>query len=330
MSHPVTRPLTSTVPDVSIVVPVYRSAPILPALVDETLQAMRGLELDSRFEIVFVNDASPDNSWDAIRQLSERHPFVTGVRLRKNVGQHNALMAGLRQARGELVVLMDDDLQHPPQAIGEMIAALSQGFDVCYTRYRNRQHALWKRLGSKFNDYIAGLLLNKPRNLYLSSFKAIRRPVVDEMVKYDGPYTYVDGLILGITGSITSVDINHRSRLEGTSNYTLRKLISLWMKMATSFSVGPLRLATYLGFLLSAASALMILFVVVSRLTHPDFAPGWASLMAAILLIGGIQTFCIGLIGEYLGRTYLKINGKPQYSVAEVTNHPNTMPHEPS
>ena len=150
------------------------------------------------------------------------------------------------------------------------------------------------------------------------------------MLKYDGPYTYVDGLILGITGSIISIDIDHRSRLEGSSNYTLRKLISLWLKMATSFSVSPLRLATYLGFMLSGASALMILFVVIARLTHPDFAPGWASLMAAILFIGGIQTFCIGLIGEYLGRTYLKINGKPQYCIAEITSHSSTTEHEPA
>ncbi|WP_084397496.1 glycosyltransferase family 2 protein [Hydrogenophaga pseudoflava] len=318
--------LTSGSPAVSIVVPVYRSAQILPTLVEETRQAMQSLGLENRFEIVFVNDASPDNSWETIRTIAAQHSFVRGLRLRKNVGQHNALMAGLRQSRGELVVLMDDDLQHPPQAIGAMIDALSKGFDVCYTRYRNRQHATWKRLGSRFNDAVASLLLDKPRNLYLSSFKAMRRPVVDEVIKYDGPFTYLDGLILGVTGSITSVDIEHRSRLEGASNYTVRKLISLWLKMATSFSVAPLRLATYLGFLLSGISVLMILFVVVSRLTHPDFAPGWASLMAAILLIGGIQTFCIGLIGEYLGRTYLKINGKPQYSIAEVTDQPVQAP----
>lgn len=324
------EPLSSPPPDVSIVVPVYRSAQILPSLIVEILRTMRQLGLEYRFEMVFVDDASPDDSWNAICKLSESHAFVTGIRLRKNVGQHNALMAGLRQAKGDILVLMDDDLQHPPDAIGSMISTLSQGFDVCYTRYRNRKHPWWKQLGSRFNDRVARALLNKPKDLYLSSFKAIRRPVATEMIKYDGPYTYVDGLILGITGAITSVDIDHRDRLEGHSNYTLRKLISLWMKMATSFSVGPLRLATYLGFLLAVASAVTILFVVGAKLSHPDFAPGWASLMAAILLIGGIQTFCIGLIGEYLGRTYLKINGKPQYSVAEVIRDSGRDASEPS
>lgn len=314
--------------EVSIVIPVYRSALILPTLVAEIHRAMQHLGLEQRFEVILVNDASPDDSWDTIRELSKTHASITGIRLRRNVGQHNALMAGLRQARGDVIVLMDDDLQHPPQAIGSMIAALSKGFDVCYTRYRNRKHPRWKQLGSQFNDRIARALLNKPKDLYLSSFKAIRRPVVMEMIKYEGPYTYVDGLILGVTGAITSVDIEHQNRLEGDSNYTLRKLISLWMKMATSFSVGPLRLATYLGFLLSVASAITILFVVGAKLTHPDFAPGWASLMAVILLIGGIQTFCIGLIGEYLGRTYLKINGKPQYSVAEMIQDANSSDHE--
>lgn len=306
-------------PKLSIVVPVYRSASILPALVEKIEQAMLKEALADRFELLLVNDASPDDSWEVIRSLTATHPFVFGINLRRNVGQHNAIMAGLNHARGKYVAVMDDDLQHPPDALGSMLQALKNGYDVCYTRYINRQHAWWKQAGSRFNDYIATLLLNKPKGLYLSSFKAMRHEIVEEVIKYDGPYTYIDGLILDVTASITSVNIIHQARHEGESNYNFRRLVSLWLKMATSFSILPLRIATFLGFALAASSVLLIVFVIVMRLLHPEFPPGWASLIASILFIGGIQTFCIGMVGEYLGRTYLKLNRKQQFIIASTT-----------
>jgi len=228
-------------------------------------------------------------------------------------------MAGLNFIRGEFVVIMDDDLQHPPQAINDMLRALGQNYDVCYTRYLNRQHVAWKKLGSQFNDFIATYLLNKPKGLYLSSFKAIRREVADEMVKYDGPYAYVDGLILDITRSITTIDVEHQARDEGEGNYNLRRSLSLWLKMATSFSVVPLRLATFLGFSMTALSAIFIIFLIIEKILHPDLPAGWTSLIATVLFIGGMQTFFIGLIGEYLGRAYLKLNRKPQYVIGSTT-----------
>jgi len=229
-------------------------------------------------------------------------------------------MAGLNNVAGKFVVIMDDDLQHPPEAIGDMLDALRSGFDVCYTRYLNRQHETWKKLGSSFNDKVATVLLDKPRGLYLSSFKAMRREVVDEIVKYDGPYAYVDGLILDVTRSITSIDIEHQERHEGQGNYNLRRSVSLWLKMATSFSILPLRLASLLGMGLAVLSLAMIAVVVVLKVRHPDIAVGWASIISVLLLIGGVQTMCIGMIGEYLGRSYLKLNRKPQFVVAEKTS----------
>ncbi|WP_213876525.1 glycosyltransferase family 2 protein [Pseudomonas sp. dw_358] len=303
----------------SIVVPVYRSASILPALVEKTQAALvkEGLERD--FELILVSDASPDNSWAVIQALASEHSFIRGINLRRNAGQHNAVMAGLNHVRGELIILMDDDLQHPPEAIGNMIKALQGGYDVCYTRYVNRQHTWWKKAGSRFNDRVATLLLDKPKGLYLSSFKALRREIVKEVIKYDGPYAYVDGLILDVTRSITTVDIVHQARHEGESNYNLRRLFSLWLKMATSFSIFPLRLATYLGFGLAALSLLMVVFVIVAKSLHPEFPPGWASLIAVVLFIGGVQTLCIGMVGEYLGRAYLKLNAKQQFIVGSTT-----------
>ena len=303
----------------SIVVPVYRSASILPVLVQQVQEVMVNEGLSDAFELILVNDAGPDNSWDVIRSLAETHKFIRGINLRKNAGQHNAIMAGFNHVRGRIVAVMDDDLQHPPSALIDIMRALEEGHDVCYTKYLNRQHAGWKQAGSRFNDYVATLLLGKPKGLYLSSFKAMRREIVDEIIKYDGPYTYIDGLILDITQSITSVDIVHQARHEGESNYNLRRLLSLWLKMATSFSILPLRFATYMGFALAALSLVMVVFVVVAKFLHPEYPPGWASLIAVILFIGGVQTLCIGMVGEYLGRTYLKLNRRQQFIIGSTT-----------
>ena len=303
----------------SIVVPVYRSAPILPQLVEQIHAEMCKEGLDGSFELLLINDASPDNRWQVICSLAATHPFIKGISLRRNFGQHNATMAGLNHANGEITVIMDDDLQHPPHAIGGMLRALAEGYDVCYTNYLNRQHAAWKKLGSRFNDWVTTHMLGKPKGLYLSSFKGLHKGIVQEVIRYDGPYAYIDGLILDVTRSITTIDIEHQERHEGEGNYNLRRSVSLWLKMATSFSVLPLRLATYAGFALAALSLVMIVFIVVQKLLHPEFPRGWASLIATILFIGGIQTLCIGMIGEYLGRTYLKLNHKPQFVVGATT-----------
>ena len=305
--------------DLSIVVPVYHSASILPKLVEQIYQEMSKEGLTERFELLLINDASPDNSWEVIQSLANKHPFIRGISLRRNFGQHNAIMAGLNHVNGKYIVLMDDDLQHPPNAIGDMLLALKNGYDVCYTKYLNRRHAAWKQFGSKFNNWVATHLLGKPKELYLSSFKAMSRDIADEIVKYDGPYAYVDGLILDVTRSITTIDIQHQSRHEGKGNYNLRRSLSLWLKMATSFSVLPLRLATYTGFILAALSSVMIVFVIFQKILNPELPAGWTSLIATILFIGGIQTLCIGMIGEYLGRTYLKLNYKPQFVVGATT-----------
>lgn len=272
------------------------------------------------YELILVNDASPDGSWARIRELAAAHVQVRGVCLRKNFGQHSATMAGLHFVRGQIVVILDDDLQHPPREITKLVAAIDSGYDVCYTRYQHRKHALWKRAGSWFNDRVATLFLKKPPGLYLSSFKGMRREVADEVVKYDGPYAYLDGLILEVTRSITAVDIEHQDRLEGEGNYNLRRSVSLWLKMTTGFSIFPLRIATVSGFTLAALSLVFIAIIIVNRLAHPEWPAGWASLIATILFVGGVQTFCVGMLGEYLGRAYLKINGKPQFVIRETTD----------
>ncbi|OGX03236.1 MAG: ribonuclease III [Omnitrophica bacterium RIFCSPLOWO2_12_FULL_50_11] len=304
----------------SIVVPVYRSESILPSLVGEVRAAMLEQGLQDDFELVLVNDASTDGSWMRIKQLAEEHKFIVAISLTKNFGQHNATMAGLNYARGDVVVIMDDDLQHSPSAISSLLDGLKSGADVCFVRYRNRQHASWKKLGSWFNDLVATILLGKPRGLYLSSFKALKHPIVEEIIKYDGPYAYIDGLILDVTRSIIAIDIEHEARFSGKGNYTLKKSISLWLKMATSFSILPLRIASVAGIVLATLSLVLIMIIVIQKFSHPEIPAGWASLAAAILFVGGAQFACIGLVGEYLGRAYLKLNRKPQFVVREITH----------
>lgn len=303
----------------SIVIPVYRSASILPRLVEEIEQACTNSDCIENFELIFVCDASPDNSWQIIEQLARDRSFVRGVCLRRNAGQHNATMAGLGLSQGANVVIMDDDLQHPPAEIPRLVEALQQGADVCYTRYRNRQHQAWKKLGSKFNDWVATILLSKPKDLYLSSFKALRREVVAEVTRYDGPFAYVDGLILDVTRNIVSIEIEHQTRHSGEGGYSLRGSISLWLKMATGFSVVPLRLASIIGMLIAFISFLTLIYVVITRIVNPSISVGWPSVISTILFLGGVQLVGIGIIGEYIGRTYLVVNRKPQYVIRATT-----------
>lgn len=310
--------MQNTLTSVSIVIPVYRSAPILPVLVEKISHIARSLEHAYQFELILVNDASPDNSWQVIASLTKQYPLLTGISLMKNAGQHNAIMAGLRYAQGDIIVTMDDDLQHPPEMIAQLLEAIQAGHDVCYTKYLDRKHVAWKQLGSWFNDKIATILLKKPAGIYLSSFRALHKRVRDEIIKYEGPFPYIDGLILEVTRNIATVPIKHQARYEGEGNYTLKRSISLWLKMATNFSILPLRIATLMGGIIAFLSMLMIIIIVVQKLLDPTISAGWTSLVTIILFMGGVQLCALGIIGEYIGRTYLNVNKKPQYAVRTI------------
>lgn len=320
----------ATALELSIVVPVYRSERILPELAAQVRAALLDDPVFSSYELILVNDCSPDGSWAVIERLSKEDLSVKGINLRKNAGQHNAVMAGLAHATGNIVIMMDDDLQHPPRYLPILASQIKNGLDVCYTRYRERKHALWKKAGSWLNDRAATWLLKKPKGVYLSSFKAIDRGVRNEVVRYEGPYPYVDGLILLSTNNIGTIDIDHQDRFEGQGNYNLTKSISLWLKMATSFSVLPLRFASLMGIFLSVASVIVAVAVLTLRLVDPSIAAGWTSLIATVLFVGGIQLLAIGAIGEYLGRAYLNLNRRPQFVIKSKTwdqqsTHGNTI-----
>ncbi|WP_188248906.1 glycosyltransferase family 2 protein [Stenotrophomonas maltophilia] len=307
-------------PEISVVIPVYGSASILPSLVQKLEQSLSAVAGPGGFEAVLVHDHGPDNSWEVLKALAADRPWLKGINLRRNAGQHNAVMAGFAHARGRYIITMDDDLQHDPNDIPRIVEALEAGADLVYVRFEARQHALWKRLGSRFNDWVASRLLNKPTGLYLSPFRGIRREVCQTALGYRGPFVYVDGLLLQSTSNFTSITARHHLRQDGKSGYSLRKSIALWMQMATSFSIVPLRFVSLAGIAASGAAFLFALIVVARKLMNPDLAVGWSSLIVAILFMGGLQLLALGAIGEYTGRILLNVNNRPQFVVGERCN----------
>jgi glycosyltransferase involved in cell wall biosynthesis len=314
--EPTTRPLQTTRPGLSIVVPVYRGA----ATVARLVEALSDLHPAGGLEVVLVNDGSPDNSGDICRELLKiaRIPLIY-VEHARNYGEHNAVMTGLRQASGDFVITMDDDLQNPPEEVIKLYDhARLGGWDVVYTRYAVKQHAGWRNLGSRFANAVADQLLDKPKGLYLSSFRCMSAMIVRAVTRYSGPYPYVDGLIMQVTQRIDSIEVLHLPRLEGRSNYTLVRLVRLWLNLATSFSLAPLRLAVYAGLALSVLGAIGAVATIGEALFMHDTPSGWASIMTALLLVSGVQSMILGVLGEYVGRTFLSANGKPQGTVRSV------------
>lgn len=299
----------------SIVIPVYNGAGCIADLVG----TLEDLSIEGGHEIVLVNDGSADNSLAVCQKLVEKARIpLTLVNLARNYGEHNAVMAGLRYASGAHVITMDDDLQNPPEEVQRLLAfAQRNGKQVVYTYYDNKRHAVWRNLASRFTNRVADFVLDKPRGLYLSSFRCMTAFVVREIIRYEGPFPYVDGLILQVTHDIDRLLVHHLPRATGSSNYTMRRLLRLWMNMFVNFSVMPLRISTLTGFALSALGAIGVAMAVGEALISSP-PPGWASLMAAVLLLSGVQLVILGIVGEYLGRLYLTVNRRPQSVVKEV------------
>ena len=306
-------------PGLSIVVPVYRGANTVGQLVAE----LSALKPEGGMEIILVNDGSPDNSGEVCQALlaTATVPLIY-IEHARNYGEHNAVMTGLRRARGAYVITMDDDLQNPPEEVVRLYDHARKGrWDVVYTRYASKKHALWRNIGSRFANAVADRLLDKPKGLYLSSFRCMARLVVQSVTRYTGPYPYVDGLIMEVTQRIDSIEVRHLPRAEGRSNYTLTRLVRLWLNLATSFSLAPLRMATFLGIGMATLGAIGAVATIVEALVVRGTPSGYASTMVVILLVGGVQSMILGVLGEYVGRTFLSANGKPQGTVRSIARN---------
>lgn len=309
---------------VSFVIPCYRSAQTIGKVVDEIDATMKSIN-GYNYEIVLVNDSSPDDTYDVIRSLCSRREDICGVNLARNFGQHAAIMAGFGYAHGDVVVCLDDDGQTPAEEVGKLLDKIEEGYDVVYAKYIHKQHSGFRNFGSKVNELMTRVMLGKPKELYLSSYFAARRFVVEEMRCYKNPYPYVIGLVLRTTKNIANVEVKHREREAGTSGYTIGKLLGLWFNGFTAFSIKPLRIATAMGCLTACAGFLYGIYTVVKKFVNPNVPIGFSAMMAALVFLGGMIMLMLGMIGEYIGRIYISLNNSPQYVIKECINADNNI-----
>lgn len=305
---------------ISFVIPCYASEGSV-ALVIEEIRTVVTQRPEWDYEIVAVNDCSPDGVMEVLRREAAEDPKVKVLDLARNGGRHCALMAGFHVTSGDYIVCIDDDLQCPTERVWDLLAPLESGaYDVSIAKYRKKKQSAFKNFGSRFHDHVSNWLLGKSKELKFSNFSAMRTFVRDEVTRYRNPYPYISGLMLRSTSRVVNVEMEERERTIGTGHYTLKKSFALWMNSFTAFSVKPLRISTACGCVCALLGLADVLYIVVHKLIDPAVPAGYSSLMAAILFIGGMILFMLGLIGEYVGRIYISLNNSPQFVVRETLN----------
>jgi len=300
---------------ISVVIPVYNAQHSIYELVSQIIKVLS----EHSPEIILVNDNSVDNSHQECIKIYNEFPHsINYIKLRKNVGEHNSVMAGLRYAKGDWILIMDDDFQNPPEEALKLVNYAKQNkYDVIYGNYIKKKHSFFRNLSSKINDLTAIYILKKPKNLYLSSFKCFNRSTLKEVVKYKGPNPYIDGLILSITSNIGSLDLKHSPRKIGKSNYSLIKLIKLYVNISTNFSTLPIHIFSLLGITISLLSAIYGFLIIIERFINPEIPSGYSSIIVSIFFFSGIQLIFLGLIGEYLGKVLKNVNQQAPYHIGE-------------
>ncbi len=302
---------------VSVVIPCYGSERTLEGVVSEVVAVMEGLT-EYAFEVILVCDGSPDRTCDVVKRLALEDPRVTGILLARNFGQHAAVLAGFHEAKGDIFLCLDDDGQTPPAEIPKLLTAIEGDADAVYACYGKKQHSMFRNFGSWMNDLMLRVMLRKPKKLHVTSFFAVKRYVAESMMAYDSAFPYLIGLVLRSAGKIVNVEVEHKAREQGSSGYSLKKLLSLWMNGFTAFSILPLRAATFIGSLFALGGFIYGIYTVIKKFINPNVPVGFSSLMASLVFIGGMLMLMLGIIGEYVGRMYLSMNRTPQYVVREV------------
>lgn len=314
---------------VSIVIGLYNSEKTIEAVLREIESAFSGNE-KYFYEVILVDDHSPDGVYELVRGLAAKDQRIRVVHLSKNAGQTNAVIEGYRYATGDFVVEMDDDLQMPAVEILNMLKALEEGdYDVIFARYQEQKENAFRRFGSKLNNKMTEIMMGKPKGIRVNSFFVMRKFIKDKIIQYSNNYPYMYGIIFAITNNVANVDVVHRERTNGKSNYTFKKLFSLWLNGFLNFSIKPLRLAIHIGILITIISFVVILILIIERMLGPTQAVGWTSLMVTMIFFSGIQLVFIGVLGEYIGRMYLSNSSLPRATVKETINcEENTMEEE--
>lgn len=305
---------------VSVCIPCYKSAKTLPVVVDAIRQEFAKRE-DCDYQIVLANDGSPDNTFGVILELCKEDKKITGVNLSRNFGQPSAKLAALKYAKGDVIVFMDDDGQHPAEGIFKLVDKLVEdNLDVVYANFGHKKHGFMKRLTSSMHNKLAEFMGSKPKGVKRSSFIAWSRTVVDAMLTYKSPFVSIGSFLMSVTTKYGNVPVEHKARLEGKSGYTFKKLMKMWLNIFISFSMMPLRIATYLGFVFSGVGFIGIIYLIIMKIVRPSRVAGYTSTMVTVLFMSGVIMLILGIMGEYLGRVYMTVSGMPQYNIREVVN----------
>jgi undecaprenyl-phosphate 4-deoxy-4-formamido-L-arabinose transferase len=320
-------------PSLSIVIPVYNSAASIQQLVDQLADVLP--TLTDTYEVILVEDDSRDTSWDVVRQLPDVYPWVRTVKLMRNFGQHNALLCGIRRAQYEVIVTMDDDLQHPPEEIAKLLDTLAEGYDVVYGAPLKEQHTLFRNLASQITKFALQNSMGANTALNISAFRAFRADVRNAFCDYQSPFVNIDVLLTWGTTRFALARVRHDPRPHGQSNYTFRKLVTHAINMMTGFSTVPLQLASWLGFAMTFFGLLVLFYVIVVRVIIFGYeVPGFTFLASLIALFSGAQLFALGIIGEYLARMHFRTMERPTYVVREDSAAPEPKsevePYEPT
>lgn len=303
----------------SFVIPCYRSEKTVESVVDEIITVV-SQKTNYDYEIIAVNDSSPDNVIEVLSRIAYSNNKVKVIDLAKNMGKHSALIAAFAYVTGEYVICVDDDGQCPIDRLWQLIEPLDNGYDMSIAKYPQKKQSFLKNIGSRINHAMTRIMLEKPKEFVFSNFVARKAFVCKEIIKYENPYPYMEGLSLRITHNIAFVQMEERDRQFGTSGYTLKKSLKLWMNGLTAFSVKPLRISSFVGVICAIVGFAFGSFTIIRKMLVPNISIGWSSIIAIMLFIGGLIMLMLGMIGEYIGRIYISINNSPQYVIKNKIN----------
>lgn len=303
---------------ISFVIPCYNSEKYINNTVNNLKLVIEKSLTSYETEIILINDGSKDNTFKVIEKIALNNKNIVAIDFTRNFGQHSAIMSGLNQCKGDIIICLDDDGQTPPEEATKLIDALDEDTDVVYAKYEEKKHSMFRNFGSNVNSIMAHSLLNKPKDLYISSFFAMKSYIKDEIIEYKNPYPYMEGLVLRATNKIKNIVVNHKEREIGKSQYTFKKLLGLWINGFTNFSVKPLRIAIFFSSIFIIIAVLATIVLIINKIINPAVPIGWTSMIILLLIIGAVITFILGLIGEYVGRIYVSINNNPQYVIRKV------------
>lgn len=304
----------------SFIIPCYGSEKTVGIVIKEIDEVVSKNDKYD-YEIVAVNDHSPDNVWNVLKEIAKTNSKVKLINLAKNMNRPGALMAGMSKVTGDYIILMDDDGQCPMENLWNLIKPLEEGHDVSIAKYPTYKQSKFKSFGTIVNRKMTEIIMEKPKDLSFTNFSAMKRYIVEEIIKYKNPYPYMTGLLLRTTSDIVNVEMEERERITGNTNFTFKKMLNLWINGFTAFSIKPLRISTVIGVITAAIGFIYGLYIIIHKLfLHSTVLQGYSSMMAVLLFIGGIIMMMLGMIGEYIGRIYISINNSPQYVIKETVN----------